>query len=517
MHRRPKRRQGLFSSDWGSLKTAFHSHVVIFRVAGEHDASLLVRFLNRLVGGPNTDFSDEVLIDTDLLLLDEPTNFLDLPSIIWLERYVQELDNTTVMVVTHDRSFGDSVAEELLVLRNQTLERFKGNLSSYEMDRLKTYKHMTRLKDAQDKQKKHIQSTIDGNVAAAKRAGDDKKLKQAASRKKKLDERMGLQVSAKGTRFKLNRDRAGYYADGLRNEIDVPTFDPPATMVIPAEPSDLRFPGSLVSFEKVNFAYTNGKKKTQILNDIDLTIQLGDRIGIAGLNGSGKSTLVSLAMGVVTGSEKAMLPSSGTLARHTRAKFGLYSQQAAEELDALASQRLELTALSHLTEFIGAENVTEQEVRGILSGVGLVGKIASDVPIALLSGGQRVRLALAKLLSDPPHLLILDEVTTHLDTDTIQALITALKSYQGAILVVTHDRFFMRCVVEGESMKALAAASRPEDEGSEEESDSDEEDEMDKRMRVVYRLSKGKLIRLARGMEQYEEIAARSATKLGKA
>jgi ATPase subunit of ABC transporter with duplicated ATPase domains len=453
----------------------------------------------------------------DLLLLDEPTNFLDLPSIIWLERYIQELSaNTTVLVVSHDRSFGDSVAEELLVLRNQTLERFKGNLSTYESERLKTYRHLTRLKDAQDKQKKHIQSSIDGNVAAAKRAGDDKKLKQAASRKKKLDERMGMQTSAKGTRFKLNRDRAGYYADGLRNEIDVPTFDPPAQMVIPAEPSDLRFPGSLVSFEKVNFSYTVGKTTTPILKDIDLTIQLGDRIGIAGLNGSGKSTLVSLAMGVVTGSEKPMVPSSGALARHTRAKFALYSQQAAEELDALAAQRPELTALSHLMEFAGAD-VQEQVARGVLSGVGLAGKIASDVPIALLSGGQRVRLALAKILWSPPHLLILDEVTTHLDTDTIQALVTALKSYEGAILVVTHDRFFMRCVVEGESMKALAAASRPDDDGSEESESEDDEDETAARTRVVYRLSKGKLIKLDRGMEQYEEIAARSATKLGKA
>lgn len=506
------------------------SHGLISPVDGERDAVLLVR----CVSHPVCNFKECSVLrrkpderPVDLLLLDEPTNFLDLPSIIWLERYVQELTDTTVMVVTHDRSFGDSVAEELLVLRNQTLERFKGNLSSYEMDRLKTYKHMTRLKDAQDKQKKHIQSTIDGNVAAAKRAGDDKKLKQAASRKKKLDDRMGLQVSAKGTRFKLNRDRVGYYADGMRNEIDVPTFDPPATMVIPAEPSDLRFPGSLVSFEKVNFSYTSttaGKKKTtQILTDIDLTIQLGDRIGIAGLNGSGKSTLVSLAMGVVTGDEggKAMLPTSGTVARHTRAKFALYSQQAAEELDALAGTRPELTALSHLMDFIGeTESVTEQEARGLLSGVGLVGKIATDVPIALLSGGQRVRLALAKIFADPPHLLILDEVTTHLDTDTIQALVTALKSYEGAIVVVTHDRFFMRCVVEGESMKALAAASRPEDEdGDEEDEDSSDDDGEGeaKRTRVVYRLSKGKLSKLARGMEQYEEIAARSATKLGKA
>ncbi|SMY22178.1 unnamed protein product [Zymoseptoria tritici ST99CH_1A5] len=456
----------------------------------------------------------------DLLLLDEPTNFLDLPSIIWLESYIQELTpTTTVLVVTHDRAFGDSIAEELLVLRNQTLERFRGNLSSYETERLKSYLYFSRMQSALDKQKKHQQSAIDNNIQAAKKSGDDKKLKQAASRKKKLDDKMGLQVSAKGTRFKLNRDLAGYHLTS-RDEIPVPDFDPPATMVITKEPVDLRFPGSLVSFEKVCFSYPAAPKRkvTQTLTDIDLTIQMGDRIGIAGLNGSGKSTLVSLAMGVESGTGKVVRPTSGTVARHTRAKIGLYSQQSAEEMEKIAAAEPTATALSHITAFLGPETV-EKDARALLSGVGLAGKIASDVPIALLSGGQRVRLALAKVLANPPHLLILDEVTTHLDTDTIQALIIALKTYEGALLVVTHDRFFMRCVVEGESMKKFAAVSRPEDledDGASTEDSESEDGDFGKRTRVVFRLTKGKLRKLERGMEQYEEIAARSATKLGK-
>ncbi|KAK4493681.1 hypothetical protein PRZ48_014866 [Zasmidium cellare] len=447
----------------------------------------------------------------DLLLLDEPTNFLDLPSIIWLERHVQSMDSTTtVLVVTHDRAFGDEVAEELIVLREQQLSRFKGNLSAYETDRLKQYKYLTRMKDAQEKQKKHIKETIEGNVQAAKRAGDDKKLKQAASRKKKLDDRMGMEVSAKGGRFKLNRDLVGYYTS-KRDGIDVPTFDPPATMVVPLQPADLRFPGALVSFEGVSFSY--GKK--EILKDVNLTIHPGDRIGLAGLNGSGKSTLVSLAIGNPMGRGSAI---KGTIQRHTRARIGLYSQLAAEELEAISAERPPLTALTHLMESANLSPDDEQQARGVLSGVGLAGRIASDVPIALLSGGQRVRLALAKIFWNPPHLLILDEVTTHLDTDTIQALVSALRGYEGAILVVTHDRFFMKTVVEGVSMRSLAAQSRPEDEGEESESSSEDEEvgEGIKRTRVVYRLSRGKLIKLERGMEQYEEIAARSATKLGK-
>lgn len=450
----------------------------------------------------------------DLLLLDEPTNFLDLPSIIWLEQYIQSMDDsTTVLVVSHDRAFGDEVTDELLVLREQQLERFKGNLSTYEQERMKKYKYLYRMQEAQEKQKKHMQSTIEGNVQAAKRSGDDKKLKQAASRKKKLDDRMGMQVSAKGTRFKLNRDLVGYH-ESKRDGIELPKFDPPAQLIIPNQPVDLRFPGALVSFENVNFSYAIGNKKVPTLTDINLTIHPGDRVGLAGLNGSGKSTLVSLAMRTSADGSKTMAPTSGTITKHTRAKFALYSQQAAEELETIANEQLEATALSHLMEFAG-DGVQEKDARGVLSGVGLAGKIASDVPIKLLSGGQRVRLALAKILWSPPHLLILDEVTTHLDTDTIQALVRALKHYEGAILVVTHDRFFMKTVVQGESMRDLAANARPGDE-EDEESESENSDEETARTRVVYRLSKGKLTKLERGMEQYEEIAARSATKLGK-
>ena len=363
--------------------------------------------MSRLSGGWKTRCSLACALcqSADLLLLDEPTNFLDLPSIIWLENYIQTLGpSVTVVVVTHDRAFGDSVADELLVLRNQSLERFRGNLSSYELERAKKYKYLSRMKEAQDKQKKHMQSTIEQNVKAAKRTGDDKKLKQAASRKKKLDERWGMEVSAKGGRFKLNRDLPGYHNTN-RDEIEVPDFDPPVRFSFPTSPTDLRFPGALVSFEKVSFAYPK-KKQVPVLREVDLTIHMGDRVGIAGMNGSGKSTLVSLAMAGVEGSQGAPKPTAGTVTRHTRARFGLYSQQAVEELNTIAVDKPELTALSHLMEYAGAE-LAEKDARGLLSSVGLTGRTASDVPINLLSGGQKVRLALAKVLWTPPNLLIL--------------------------------------------------------------------------------------------------------------
>ncbi|KAI7539643.1 ABC transporter domain-containing protein, partial [Hortaea werneckii] len=212
---------------------------------------------------------------SDLLLLDEPTNFLDLPSIMWLQGYIQNMSRkTTVILVTHDRAFADAVGEELIVLRNQVLERFKGALSEYEVERLRKYKYLSRMKDAQDKQKKHMQSSIDNNVKAAKRSGDDKKLKQATSRKKKLGDRMGMELSAKGTRFKLNRDLVGWH-ESHRDAIEVPEFDPPPRMEIPPSPPDLRTAGPLLSFEGVTFAYKSSAKA--VLQDVSITIHARDR------------------------------------------------------------------------------------------------------------------------------------------------------------------------------------------------------------------------------------------------
>lgn len=469
--------------------------------------------MTKLSGGWQTrcSLASALCQSADLLLLDEPTNFLDLPSIMWLENYIQNLSPTvTVLVVTHDRAFADHVADELLIMRNLGLERFRGNLSAYELERMKKYKYLSRMQDALDKKKKHMEKTVENSVKAAKRTGDDKKLRQAASRKKKLEERSGMEVSAKGTRFKLNRDLAGYHLTN-RDAIEIPDFDAPVRFSVPVTPVDLRFPGALLSLEKVTYAYPK-KKQSPILQDVDLTIHTGERVGICGRNGSGKTTLVSLAMAGADGSSTSMNPTSGSITRHTRAKFGLYSQQSAEELNKIAAEKPELTALSHLMEYASGE-LEEKDARAILGNVGLTGKTASDIPITLLSGGQKVRLAVAKLLWHPPHLLILDEVTTHLDTDTIEALVFALRKYEGAILVVTHDRFFMRCVVEGESPKNIARSNHADDD---EESESSDEDDETGNPGVVYRMFKGKLKKLEGGMLKYEELAAKASTKMGK-
>jgi len=415
--------------------------------------------VSELSGGWRTrcDLASALCQYADVLLLDEPTNFLDLPSIIWLQDYIRNLTGTTILMTTHDRDFGDAVAEELIVLRHQQLETFRGNLSLYERERYKKAQYLTKMKDAKDKQKKHMEKTVANNIKAAREKGDDKKLKQAACRKKKLDERMGMEVGLRGGRFKLNRDLSGYHLTN-RAEIEVPDFDPPVKIAFPRQPPDLRFPGSLVSLEKVSFAYP-GRNRVPILVDIGLTIHPGQRMGLAGLNGSGKTTLVSLIMGSEEGAAGGLTPTSGTISRHARAKFGRFSQQSVEEITAVANANPKLTALLHLKEHCGDE-MDQKDARQILGSLGLQGQAASDVPLALLSGGQKVRVALSKLLWPPPQLLVLDEVTTHLDAETILGLINALREYDGALLVVTHDRFFMRYVSGIEGNKIFQAGFR---------------------------------------------------------
>ena len=195
---------------------------------------------------------------------------------------------------THDRDFADAVADELIVLREKKLEYFKGNLSLYEAERHAKTKYLTCMQAALEKKNKHIESSIASALSAAKRTGDDKKLKQVASRRKKIEERSGLEVGLKGGRFKLNRDLAGYHLTN-RAEIEIPTVDPLVKITLTSEPPDLRFLGALVALEKVSFWYAGAKTMTIV--DADLVIHPGERVGIAGLNGSGKSTLVGLATG----------------------------------------------------------------------------------------------------------------------------------------------------------------------------------------------------------------------------
>ncbi|KAL6881147.1 P-loop containing nucleoside triphosphate hydrolase protein [Trichoderma novae-zelandiae] len=453
--------------------------------------------LSSLSGGwhMRTALASALLQEADILILDEPTNFLDLLGIVWLQRYLQSLADQekppTLILVSHDRDF-ISLCTDLILLKDKQLTYFHGDIQTYERSQSERRQWLIKMKEAQDKQKAHIEKTIAQNLKAGKANDDQNKIRQAKSRQKKLDDRWGMQVSAKGTRFKLNRDLAGFFLTS-REGIEIPPEQRPVVISLPELP-ELRFPGSLISLEKASYRYS--PRAPLILQDVTLTVGMGDRIGILGLNGAGKSTLIKLLV-------EESPPTSGTLTRHPRLRLGYYSQHAVEELKAIGRSGEGLTPLALLTKEVdGALN--EGEIRGLLATLGLPGRLASDVPISKLSGGQLVRCQLARLFWKHPQCLILDEVTTHLDYETVTALREALNEWEGAVVLVSHDRWFMRGAVEGQVG----------DDGDDDDEDDDEEGEETKRRRIVYRLKGGALTELKDGVEGFGRVIEKRAKKL---
>jgi len=282
-----------------------------------------------------------------------------------------------------------------------------------------------------------------------------------------------------------------------RAEIDIPADERGVSVLLPPAP-DLRFPGPLVSLEKVTFKYPATKKGAVVpivLQDIDMTIHFGDRVGVVGLNGCGKSTLIKL----ITDTTKA---TKGVVSRHPRLRLGYYSQHAVEELQAMGRTEAELTALALMTRDTAGEGEIEGELRGLLGSLGLPGRTASDVPLTKLSGGQLVRLALARLLWEHPQLLVLDEITTHLDYHTVTALADALSSWNGAILVVSHDRYLIRRVVEGQR-----------DRDDEDDSESEDDEQLPVK-RTVYLLKAGEMKVFGGGVQAFEDTLEKRVNKL---
>lgn len=445
-----------------------------------------------------TALAASLLQETDILILDEPTNYLDLFGIMWLQQHLTTLAETTdpptLILVSHDRDF-ISLCTDLLIIKDKDLTYFHGDLPMYESSKAEKKTYLTKMKEAKDKQKEHIQQTIQKNMKDGKARDDQNKLRQAKSRQKKLDDRFGMEVNAKGGRFKLNRDRGGYHFTN-RDEIEIPHDEKSINFLIPA-PGELRFPGSLLSLDKVSFRYPSAKGTKSVgpmvLKDVTFSVSMGDRIGILGLNGGGKSTLIKLLV-------EETKPTTGTVSRHARLKLGYYSQQAVEKLQQMAVVEQDLTALALMTREILGE-LDEGETRRLLGSLGLPGRVASDTPIRKLSGGQLVRLEMARLLWKRPHCLILDEATTHLDYETVIAIREALQDWEGAVVLVSHDRWFMRGVIEGLI--------------DDEESDSsDDGDERPPRRRIVYRIKAGQLCRLDGGVLEFENIMEKRVRKV---
>lgn len=444
-----------------------------------------------------------LLQTADFLILDEPTNFLDMLGMLWLQRYLDDLrdtaPDTAVVLVSHDRDFVNATCDELMILRDKQLTYFQGNLESYEKSIRHEILRMSRMKEAQDRQIAHMSKTIANSVQQGKKTGDDNKLRQAKSRQRKLDERMGMEVNAKGGRFKLNRDLPGYH-ENKRDAIEVPKEEEAVSLRFPSAP-EMRFQSSLISLENVSYKYPRTVKPA--LQDVNIIVHPGDRIGLLGLNGAGKTTLVQLLT-------STRMPTSGTLQAYPRLKVGFYSQHTVDDLAKRGAADMSLTALSMLSLYASEKSITleEQDARKLLAGTGLVGRTVSDTPVAKLSGGQLVRLALCLLFLDPPHVFILDEPSTHLDLATVSALARALQEYDGAVVLVSHDRFMIRTIVEGEPVDP----DDSDDEGSDHQANTEDDEH---RRRIVYEVKAGKVKQLNGGIAAWETALEKKLTKAG--
>ncbi|EPE02328.1 abc transporter [Ophiostoma piceae UAMH 11346] len=527
-----------------------------------------------------TALAATLLSEADIVLLDEPTNFLDMLGIVWLQKYLLSLgapsqfDSTethappTVVLVSHDRDFVTACTDHLVLLQpDKTLQYYTGDLAAYEAVQAESRQHLTKLKDAQDRQRVHVQDTIARNLREGRKNNDDTRIRQAKMRQKKLDDRWGLETNASGHRFKISRDMPGYHLT-RRNEIAVPTEARAMHITLP-EPPDLRFPGTLISLDDVCFRYGVVKKKPGgragsavvvsgggsatisissrppaspspsassladgpwTLDGVSLSVNMGDRIGIVGLNGAGKSTLIRLLVddhgrhGGAPGQGRIQ-PTRGSVAMHPRLRLAYYAQDAVDTIRSLDKDTGgapgagdgPVTALGLLLQDVrdAGGDMGEGELRGLLGELGLPGRLASDTPLRRLSGGQLVRCALARLLWQRPQCLVLDEVTTHLDYETSTALRQALRVWPGAVVLVSHDRWFMRGAIEGElSEQELNGVSDSDGEDSDPESSTGQGRGGLVGRKAVYRLRAGKLTLLERGVQEFEDQLERRVDKL---
>lgn len=328
----------------------------------------------------------------DLLLLDEPTNHLDLEAIVWLEKWLKQFP-LTVIVISHDREFLDALVSHVLHIEQRKLVLYTGNYSQFEQARAQQLALQHAMQIKQQKKIDHMMAYVERFRSKASKA------KQAQSRLKAIEK---MEVVAQA-------------------QIDSPfSFE-----FYPCHKAGK----PLISCEQVSTGYN---RSHPILNHIDLTLNPGDRIALLGPNGEGKSTLIKTLTGDLT-------PFSGEVHRDAKLNVGYFAQHQLEQLDGALSP---VQTLQKLTP-----GATEQSIRDYLGGFNFIGDMAIN-PCHHFSGGEKARLALARLVWLKPNLLLLDEPTNHLDLDMRAAIEIGLQSYTGALILISHDRHLLRTAVD---------------------------------------------------------------------
>ncbi len=347
------------------------------------------------------NLAQALMCRSDVLLLDEPTNHLDLDAVIWLQDWLCKYPGT-LLLISHDRDFLDSIADHIIHIEQNKAEIYTGNYSAFEKMRAEKLALQQSAFIKQQREIEHIQSFITRFKAQATKA------RQAQSRVKALERMEIISQAHVDSPFKFS-------------------FPPPKKM-----------PNPLLQLEQADIGY--GEKT--IISKVSLSITPGDRIGLLGPNGAGKSSLIK-----VLASE--MKPLNGKMQTAEALHIGYFAQHQLEQL------RLDESPLWHLQQL--DKQATEKDLRNFLGGFDFRGDKVTEI-VRPFSGGEKARLVLALLVYQNPNLLLLDEPTNHLDLEMRHALSMALQDYQGAIVVVSHDRHLLRSVTDQLLLVANGAA-----------------------------------------------------------
>ncbi len=352
-----------------------------------------INAVNSFSGGwrMRLNLAQALMCRSDVLLLDEPTNHLDLDAVIWLQDWLCKYPGT-LLLISHDRDFLDTITDHIVHIEQNKAEIYTGNYSAFERMRAEKLAQQQSSYLKQQREIAHMQSFVDRFKAQATKA------RQAQSRIKAL-ERMELIAQA---------------------HVDSPfdfSFAKPGKM-----------PNPLLTLDKVDIGYD----QTCVIKQAGLSISPGDRIGLLGPNGAGKSSLIKVLAG-------DMQPLSGNRNEAEALKIGYFAQHQLEQL------RIDESPLWHLQQL--DKQATEKDLRNFLGGFDFRGDKVMEA-VKPFSGGEKARLVLALLVYQNPNLLLLDEPTNHLDLEMRHALSVALQDYEGAIVVVSHDRHLLRSVTD---------------------------------------------------------------------